>query len=63
MTVLDVQHFPIQRKWYAVHHKEKRLSRTSQKFLEFLLDEGTKTLREETLRQLKNYNIKTELKS
>ena len=59
LTVLDVQHFPIQRKWYAVHLKEKRLSRTSQKFLEFLLDEGTKTLREETLKHLKNYRKKT----
>jgi len=47
LTVLDVQHFPVQRKWYAVHRKEKRLSRTAQKFLEFLLDEGPKILRQE----------------
>lgn len=47
LTVLDVQHFPVQRRWYAVHRKEKRLSRTAQKFLEFLLDEGAKTLRQE----------------
>jgi len=50
LTVLDVQHFPVQRKWYAVHRKEKRLSRTAQKFLEFLLDEGGNALQEEMLR-------------
>lgn len=55
LTVLDVQHFPANRKWYAVHLKEKRLSRTSQRFLEFLLDEGRKTLYEETLKKLNNY--------
>lgn len=58
LTVLDVQHFPVKRKWYAVHHKDKQLSRTSQKFLEFLLDEGTKTLREDTLKELENYQRK-----
>jgi DNA-binding transcriptional LysR family regulator len=57
LTVLDVQQFPIKRKWYAVHLKQKELSRTSRKFLEFLLDKGSKTLREETLRKLSNYRI------
>lgn len=59
LTVLDVEHFPIHRKWYAVYPKGKRLSRTAQKFLEFLLDEGTKTLREEMLRKLKSYREAT----
>jgi len=57
LTILDVQHFPFQRKWYAVHLKDKQLSRTAQKFLEFLLDDGSKTLREETLKKIKNYRI------
>ncbi len=59
LTVLDVQQFPIKRKWYAVHLKEKRLSLTAQKFLEFLIEDGTKTLREETRKKLKNYRNTT----
>ena len=59
LTVLDVQHFPIQRKWYAVNHREKQLSRTAQKFLEFLLEEGTNNLRIETLNKLKKYRKET----
>jgi DNA-binding transcriptional LysR family regulator len=55
LTVLDAHDFPIQKKWNAVHLKDKRLSRTAQKFLDFLLDEGTKTLHEETLKNLENY--------
>jgi DNA-binding transcriptional LysR family regulator len=59
LTVLDVQHFPIRRKWYAVHLKEKRLSRTARRFLEFLLDEAAATLREDTERKLQNYREST----
>ncbi|WP_299872325.1 LysR family transcriptional regulator [uncultured Cocleimonas sp.] len=59
LTVLDVEQFPIKRKWYAVHLKEKKLSRTAQKFLEFLLDDGTRTLREETNNKLEIYRKKT----
>ncbi len=59
LTVLDVQQFPIKRKWYAIHLKEKRLSLTAQKFLEFLLDEAKKTLHEDTLDKLKNYRKAT----
>ena len=59
LTVLDVQQFPIKRKWYAIHLKEKRLSLTAQKFLEFLIGDGTKTLREETRKKLKNYRKTT----
>lgn len=55
LTILDVQHFPISRKWYAVHLKDKRLSRTSQKFLEFLIHDGTKTIRENTQKQIEIY--------
>jgi DNA-binding transcriptional LysR family regulator len=59
LTVLDAQHFPIHKKWYAVHHKDKRLSRTAQKFLDYLLDEGSKTLQQETLKKLNSYRIAT----
>lgn len=55
LTVLDADHFPIKRKWYAVHLKEKRLSLTAQKFLDFLLNEGTNNLRQETHDKLEKY--------
>ena len=55
LTVLDAQDFPIYKKWHAVHHKDKKLSRTAQKFLDFLLDEGTKPVHEETLKKLSSY--------
>jgi DNA-binding transcriptional LysR family regulator len=38
LTVLDVQNFPIQRHWYVVHRKGKRLSAVAQAFKEFLLE-------------------------
>lgn len=55
LTTLDVEHFPFQRKWYAVHLKDKQLSVTAQKFLEFLIDDGSKILREKTHKQLEDY--------
>lgn len=44
LTVLDVQNFPIQRHWYVVHRKGKRLSAVTQAFKEFLLAEGAQIL-------------------
>ena len=38
LTVLDVQNFPIQRHWYVVHRKGKRLSTVAQTFKDFLLE-------------------------
>jgi LysR family transcriptional regulator, low CO2-responsive transcriptional regulator len=40
LAVLDVQGFPLRRRWYAVHRKGKRLSNAAQGFLDFLLTEG-----------------------
>ncbi len=42
ISILDVQHFPMLRKWYAVHPRRKKLSNTSQRFLDFLLKDGTR---------------------
>ncbi|MEZ5454067.1 MAG: LysR family transcriptional regulator [Thiothrix sp.] len=42
VAVLDVQHFPLVRKWYAVHLKSKKLSNTSRRFLDFLLQDGAR---------------------
>jgi LysR family transcriptional regulator, low CO2-responsive transcriptional regulator len=40
LTCLNVEGFPIQRRWYAVYPKGKQLSIAAEMFLEFLLNEG-----------------------
>jgi LysR family transcriptional regulator, low CO2-responsive transcriptional regulator len=41
LAVLDVVSFPIMRRWYLVHRKEKRLSATAAAFKEFVLEYGS----------------------
>lgn len=45
LAVLDVQGFPIRRRWYAVHLAGKQLSLVARTFLEFILEEGPQVLR------------------
>ena len=40
LSVLDVEGFPVMRKWHIVHHKNKRLPLVAVAFKEFLLREG-----------------------
>lgn len=40
LVVLDVQGFPLRRRWYAVHRTGKHLSNAARAFLDYLLDEG-----------------------
>lgn len=40
LKILDVQAFPIKRKWYVVHHRGKRLSAAAKAFREFVLNEA-----------------------
>ena len=40
LAVLDVEGFPVMRKWHIVHHKNKRLPPVAIAFKEFLLQEG-----------------------
>lgn len=40
LAVLDVQSFPIQRRWYVVHRQGKRLGNVAQAFKSFLLEEA-----------------------
>jgi LysR family transcriptional regulator, low CO2-responsive transcriptional regulator len=40
LVVLDVERFPVMRKWHIVHHKNKRLPPVAVAFKEFLLHEG-----------------------
>jgi len=44
LKVLDMQEFPIQRYWYVVHLKDKRLSMGAQTFKAFLLTEAKQIL-------------------
>ncbi len=37
LGILDVEHFPLMRQWFAVHLKRRRLSLVARKFLEYLL--------------------------
>jgi DNA-binding transcriptional LysR family regulator len=40
LSVLDVEGFPLMRKWHIVHHKNKRLPAVAVAFKQFLLQEG-----------------------
>lgn len=40
IAVLDVEGFPLKRRWYAVHLKGKKLSSVARTFLDFLLKQG-----------------------
>lgn len=53
ISVLDVQHFPLIRQWYAVHLKGKKLSNTSRRFLDFLLEDGEQIWQEVQDKKLK----------
>ena len=44
LVVLDVEHFPILRKWYVAYRRGKALSTTAKVFLEFVLNEGGEKL-------------------
>lgn len=46
LVVLDVEGFPIKRRWYAVHLKGKRLSLVARTFLDFILAESHQVLSE-----------------
>ncbi|MDH5516652.1 MAG: LysR family transcriptional regulator [Gammaproteobacteria bacterium] len=40
LTVLDIQGFPLKRRWYTVHLKGRKLSLVAQTFLDFILQES-----------------------
>ncbi len=42
LTVLDVEHFPIKRRWYVAYLGGKKLSVVAQAFLDYLLQESPK---------------------
>ena len=44
LTVLDVEGFPLKRRWYAVHLKGRKLSLVARTFLDFILEESNKLL-------------------
>jgi LysR family transcriptional regulator, low CO2-responsive transcriptional regulator len=44
MAVLDVEGFPVEGRWHAVHLRGKKLPLVAQTFLEFVCSEGTKVM-------------------
>ncbi len=44
ITILDVDGFPLKRRWYAVHLKTRKLTLAARTFLEFLLAESDRIL-------------------
>jgi len=44
LIVLDVEGFPIKRRWYAVHLKGRKLSLVARTFLDFILEESHRVL-------------------
>ncbi len=44
MSILDVEDFPLVRRWYAVHLEGKKLSLAARSFLEYILDDSNKIL-------------------
>lgn len=45
LTLLDVDQFPLVRRWYAVHRKGTKLSLVAQTFLNYILEEGEQLLK------------------
>jgi DNA-binding transcriptional LysR family regulator len=43
LTILDVQHFPIERYWYVAYLAQKQLSVIAETFLAFLMDQAKDT--------------------
>ncbi len=48
ISILDVQGFPLIRRWYAVHMKSKRLTLVARTFLKFLLTESRPILNDDS---------------
>ena len=44
LTILDVEGFPLKRRWYAVHLKGKKLSLVARTFLDYILNESNRVL-------------------
>ncbi len=44
VAVLNVEHFPLKRRWYAAHMENKQLSLTARTFLDFILHESPTVL-------------------
>jgi LysR family transcriptional regulator, low CO2-responsive transcriptional regulator len=52
LTILDVEHFPIERYWYAVYPSGKQLSIVARAFLDYLLNEGKQVAEQTAARKL-----------
>ena len=61
-AILDVDHFPIERHWYAAHLSGKHLSVVAETFLNYLLNESDEVA-QKFLPNINRYPIKEELLS
>ncbi len=52
LTILDVEHFPIERYWYAVYPNGKQLSIVARAFLDYLLTEGKQVAEKTAARKI-----------
>jgi DNA-binding transcriptional LysR family regulator len=48
LALLDVEGFPLRRRWYAVHRKGKRHTNAGQAFLDYLLEESEREIAQPT---------------
>lgn len=53
LVVLDVEKFPLRRRWYAVHPKGKQLSLAAKTFLDYLQQEGEREIEHLLLQGMK----------
>ncbi|MDT8282981.1 MAG: LysR family transcriptional regulator [Gammaproteobacteria bacterium] len=44
LVILDVERFPLRRRWYAVHTRGKKLSLVARTFLDYILEESHRVL-------------------
>lgn len=44
LALLDVEGFPLRRRWYAAHREGKRLTNAAQAFLDYLMEEGARDM-------------------
>ena len=61
-AILDVNHFPIERHWYAAHLSGKHLSVVAETFLNYLLNESDEVAKQ-FLPNINRYPLKEELLS
>jgi LysR family transcriptional regulator, low CO2-responsive transcriptional regulator len=58
LTILDVQHFPIERHWYVIYPGDKQLSIIASTFFDFLQQEA-QIIANKMREQVSNFDLST----